>query len=161
MSKPNTKQVDDLYKNIVPIADELVKRSSKEIDAIMSKIKPNIETMTTKDIVSYMLQLQTEAFYFSSRRDHAFLKQACADVLLKEGFAYEYTTLDGTQAARQQQATINTNEQQVVKLLYDAASRLMNTKLDEAHRMINVLNSALIAKNAEAKLSRGGEGENV
>lgn len=152
-----TKEADELYQSIVPIADDLVSKSSKEIDRIMDKIKPNIESMTNRDIVTYMLQLQTETYYFSARRDHAALKQACADVLLKEGFAKEYTTIEGTQAARQQQATINTNEQQVVKLLYDAASKLMNTKLDEAHRMINVLNSALIAKNAEAKLARDVE----
>ena len=36
----------------------------------------------------------------------------------------------------------------------------MKTKLDEAHRMVNVLNSILISRNAEAKLANNTTSDN-
>jgi hypothetical protein len=148
------KDVDDLYKNLVPIAIELVAKSSKQIDTIINTIKKNIDSLTNKEINKLMLQLSIEAYFFGQKKDHAALKQACAEALYKESFAKSYTTHEGTAAQRQNQSTLDNVDKQAVKLLFDTTSNLMKTKLDETHRMINVLNSVVISRNAEAKLNR-------
>lgn len=147
------KKTDDVYKELVQIADDIVNKASKPIDDIMSKLKHGFEDMSTRQLNDFMLQLSIEAYYFGTKKDHAQLKQACADALYKESFAKSYATAQGTQLNRQNQATIDGIEKQTVKMLYECTSNLMRTKLDETHRMINVLNSAIISRNAEAKLN--------
>jgi hypothetical protein len=43
-------------------------------------------------------------------------------------------------------------DKQVVVMLQNAVANCMKSKLDEAHRMVNVLSNVLISKNAENKL---------
>ena len=147
------KIADNVYKEIVQIADDIVNKASRPIDEIMHKLKHGFEDLTTRQLNDFMLQLSIEAYYFGSKKDHAQLKQVCADALYKEGFAKSYSTAQGTQLNRQNQATMDSTDRQAVKMLYECTSNLMKTKLDETHRMINVLNSAIISRNAEAKLN--------
>lgn len=144
---------DEMYKDLVEIADNIVNSASKSIDDIMRKLQHGLDALSNKDLNDYMLQLSIEAYYFGTKKDHALLKQACADALYKEGFAKSFSSATGTQGSKQNQALMDEVDKQTVKILYDATSNLMKTKLDETHRMVNVLNSALISRNAEAKLN--------
>jgi hypothetical protein len=102
-----------------------------------------------------MLQLTVEAYYLTSIKDSSTLKQECALTLLKTGQANIFNGTAGTQNARNNQAIVDTLDKQVVNVLYNAITNRFKSKLDEIHRMINVLSNVLISKNAEAKL-RGG-----
>ena len=104
------------------------------------------------DIKNYMLQLSIETYYFSTIKDMAILKQEISNALLKEGIANTYNGTVGTQNARNNQAIVDNLDKQTVNMLYNAVSNNMKSKLDEAHRMINVLQNILISNNAEAKL---------
>lgn len=154
------KKVKEAYKDVVPIADDIVKKVAKPLDDIMDKLKHGFETFSTRQLNDFMLQLSIEAYFFGSKKDHALLQQACADALYKEGYAKSYAAAQGTQANRQNQAAMDSFDKQTVKMLYDCTANLMKTRLDEAHRMINVLNSAIISRNAEAKLNTVKEENN-
>ena len=147
------KMTDELYKYIVQMADDIVNKASKPIDDIIIKLKRGFEDLSTKQLNDFMIQLSIEAYYFGSKKDHAILKQVCADTIYKESLAKSFAISTGTQANRQNQALIDNIDKQAVKLLYDCAANNMKTKLDETHRMINTLNSAIISRNAEAKLN--------
>jgi hypothetical protein len=149
------KEVNDTYKQLIPMVDEVVSKNSKEIDAIFNKIKSNLTNLTNKELQDYMLQLTVEAYYLTNIKDSSTLKQECALTLLKSGQAEIYNGTVGTQSARSNQAIIDTLDKQVVNVLYNAITNRFKSKLDEIHRMINVLSNVLISKNAEAKL-RGG-----
>lgn len=150
----NEKQkTDDVYKEVVQIADDIVKKASEPIDKIINKLKNGFEDMSNRQLNDFMLQLSIEAYYFGIKKDHALLKQVCADALYKESFAKSFSISQGTQANRQNQAAMDTTDKQTVKMLYECTSNQMKTKLDETHRMINALNSAVISRNAEAKLN--------
>ena len=147
------KAVEEVYRDLVVIGDEIVAKVSKTIDKIVNDFKHNFETMSNSELSNIMLQLGIEAFYFGQRKDHALLKQACAEAIYKEGLAKSYNITTGTVANRQNQAQLDTNEKLLVKLLYDMTANLMKTKLDETHRLINVISSVIINRNAEAKLN--------
>lgn len=154
------KKVKEAYRDLVPVADDIVSKISKPLDDIMSKLKNGVDSFSTRQLNDFMLQLSIESYYFGSRKDHALLQQACADALYKEGLAKSYSTAQGTQLNRQNQATMDSFEKQIVKMLYDCTANMMKTKLDEAHRTINVLNSAIISRNAEAKMNTVREENN-
>lgn len=150
------KEVKDLYSQLAPIVDEVVAKNSKEIDSIIKNIKSNLTNLTNKELHEYMLQLQIEAYEFARTKDMSILQQECALTLLKEKQANIYNGTAGTQSARSNQAIIDSVDKQAVSMLYNAVSNRMKSKLDETHRMINILSNVLISKNAEAKL-RGGQ----
>ncbi len=152
------KEVNDMYKQLTPMVDTVVEKNSKEVDAIFKKIKANLNNLTNKELQDYMLQLTVEAYYLTNVKDSSTLKQECALTLLKEGQANVFNCTQGTQNARNNQAIIDNLDRQVVNVLYNAVTNRFKSKLDEIHRMINVLSNVLISKNAEAKL-RGGSKE--
>lgn len=149
------KEVNDVYKQLIPMVDDVVSKNTKEVDAIFKNIKKDLTNLTNKELQDYMLQLTVEAYYLTSIKDSSTLKQECALTLLKTGQANIFNGTAGTQNARNNQAIVDTLDKQVVNVLYNAITNRFKSKLDEIHRMINVLSNVLISKNAEAKL-RGG-----
>ena len=141
-----------LYEQIRPIVNDVVSKNAKPIDDLIDKINKNLTNLSNKDLQDYMLQLSIETYYFSKIRDMSTLKQECALALLKEGQANSFNESDGTQSYRTNQATIKNLDKQAVSMLYNAVANNLRGKLDEAHRVLNVLSNVLISKNAEAKL---------
>ena len=148
------KDVNDLFKNLSPLIIEIVDKYSKELDRIFNKLT-NAKALSNEELREYMLALSVESYLFGMSKDASLLKQECAVTLMKEGQAQVYNATDGTQAIRNNQAIIDTTDKQVVNLIYSGVANMMKTKLDEAHRMVNVLNSILISRNAEAKMING------
>ena len=155
------KEVKVLYDQLSPIVDDIVDKNSKEIDKIIKSIKSNLANLTNKEIHAYMLQLQIEAYEFARVKDMSILKQECATALLKEKQANVYSCTVGTQATKSNQAISETIDKQTVNILYNAVSNRLKTKLDETHRMINILSNVLISRNAEAKLHGGQKDDDL
>lgn len=156
------KEVSEVYNALKPIVKESVDRNTKEIDSIIDKIKRNLTTLTNKELQDYMLQLSIELYYFSERKDMSLLMQECAVTLSKGAQADIFNGTAGTQAVRNNQAVIESMDKQVVAMIQSAVANNMKSKLDEAHRIVNILSNVLISKNAENKLKGVREdGENL
>lgn len=145
-------QVTDMYNQLKPIINGIVEKNTKSLDDIIKKVRNNLTTLTNKELQETILQLSIETYYFSTIKDMSILKQECAMTLMKEKQAAVYNSTDGTQQTRNNQAVIDTLDKQTVQVLYNAVSNCMKSKLDEAHRVVNMLSSVLISRNAEAKL---------
>lgn len=159
--KEANNQLTDVYNQLKPIITSVVEKNAKPIDDLIKKIKKELTVLTNKELEQYMLQLSIETYYFATVKDSAILKQECANALLKEGQANVFNSTLGTQAVRSNQAVMDTLDKQTVNILYNAVSNNMRSKLDEAHRIVNVLSSVLISKNAEAKLKGVRDDENL
>lgn len=146
------REVNDLFKDISPMVLEITDRYSKELDSLINKIA-DAKTLTNDELRDYILRLSIESYMFGMSKEASILKQECAETLMKEKVAQEFNLSSGSVAVRNNISTINTTDKQVVNLLYGAVANMMKTKLDEAHRLINALNSILISRNAEAKLA--------
>lgn len=146
------KQVKETYDLLRPIVKETVAKNTKEIDSLISKIKTNLTTLTNKELQDYMLQLSIETYYFAERKDMSLLMQECAIAMSKGAQADIFNSTVGTQAVRSNQAIIDSMDKQTVAMIQGAIANCMKSKLDEAHRMVNVLSNVLISKNAENKL---------
>lgn len=155
-------EVSEIFKSLKPIVKETVDRNTKEIDDIIGKIKKNLTTLTNKELQDYMLQLSIELYYFSERKDMSLLMQECAIAVSKMAQADIFNGTAGTQAVRSNQAVIESMDKQVVAMIQSAVANSMKSKLDEAHRIVNILSNVLISKNAENKLKGVREdGENL
>ena len=143
-----------VYLQLQPIAKEAVEKYSKPIDTIVKEMS-KLESMTDEEIRQLMMRLSIECYFFGNYTAESSLMSDCATILQKEKNAKEYSTATGTQAEKTSIATINSMDKQAVSSLYKMVKDLMNVKLDEAHRLVNTLNSVLISRSAEKKLSLG------
>jgi len=148
-------EVQETFDNLAPIISEIADMYTKELDAIMNKIR-SAGSLTNDEIRDYMLQLSIEAYTFGMSKDSAALKQDIAKALLNSAQAEISSTTTGTQQAKANAAVLQTQDRQVVSMIYNTVSNLMKTTLDEAHRTVNTLQNILISRAAEAKLSNYG-----
>ena len=147
--------VKNIYGDLSPIVKDTVAKHSKEMDAIIYKIKSktkNGSSLTSKEIKDYMMQLSIETYDFAQSKDMSILMQECAIAVSKSTQAEIFNSTAGTQAVRGNQSIVESIDKQLVAILQSAVANCMKSKLDEAHRMINTLSGILISMNAENKL---------
>lgn len=155
------KEASEVYKNLKPLVVGVVEKHSKEIDSIVAEIRrkseDNIMSLSNMDLQKYMLALSTASFDFTIDKDLSLLMQDCAILLAKEAEADSFNTTAGTAAVRSNQSIIDAMPQKTVSIIQTAVANAMKSKLDEAHRMISVLQNILISRNAENKLRGAAE----
>ena len=147
--------VDDTYKSLTQVADDIVKKNTDKIDKIIKDIENNVEKLTNDELRNYTIKLATLAYSLGDLVEHADLKRECANALMKETNAREFSLAAGTVDTKKGQALLNTSQEQAVALLYDLIANLFKTKLVQTQRVIDSLKNTLISRNAEAKLNAG------
>lgn len=146
------KDASEMYKNLKPVIDDVVKKHSKEIDEIIAKIKKDLSLLTNTEIRNYILQLSIENYSFAESKDKSMLMRECALALLKENQAESFNSTVGTQAIRTNQSLMDTMDRQIVLMMQDSVATRLKSKLDESHRIVDSLKSVLISRNVENKL---------
>lgn len=145
--------VEITYNEIIDIANESVKELTGDLDELLENVYHGVENLTNDGIREIMLRLSLRAFSFSAIKDKAGLKASLAETLRKEAYAKQFSTLDGSVAAKDTRATLNISEQIIVEQIYNLTASLFKTKLDEVHRCVDTLKTVLMSRLSEAKLT--------
>ena len=156
MTKELSQAIDNVeitYSEIIDIANESVKELTGDLDELLENVYRGVENLTNDGIREIMLRLSLRAFSFSAIKDKAGLKASLAEILRKEAYAKQFSTLDGSVAAKDTRATLNISEQIIVEQIYNLTAALFKTKLAEAHQVIDTLKTVLMSRLSEAKLT--------
>ena len=156
MTKELSQAIDNVeitYNEIIDIANESVKELTGDLDELLENVYHGVENLTNDGIREIMLRLSLRAFSFSAIKDKAGLKASLAETLRKEAYAKQFSTLDGSVAAKDTRATLNISEQIIVEQIYNLTAALFKTKLDECHRCVDTLKTVLMSRLSEAKLT--------
>ena len=145
--------VEITYSEIIDIANESVKELTGDLDELLENVFHGIENLTNDSIREIMLRLSLRAFSFSAIKDKAGFKAILAETLRKEAYAKQFSTLDGSVAAKDTKATLNISEQIIVEHIYNLTASLFKTRLDEVHRCVDTLKTVLMSRLSEAKLT--------
>jgi len=146
------KEVDDLYKSLNQVADDIVNKHTSEISRIIKEIENNVEKMSNHEIRMYTLKLSSLAYSLGDLVEHADLKRDCANALVKETSAREFNLAAGTVDTKKNVALLNSSNEQAVSMLYNTVADLLKTRLNSVYRVVDSLKNVLISRNAEAKL---------
>lgn len=146
------KDVNDMYKNLTQIADDIIKKNTDNISKTIKAIEDNVENLTNEDLRKYTLKLASMAYALGDKVEHADFKRDCANALLKETNAKEFNLAAGPVATKQNVALLNTSQETAVNLLYNMVADSMKTKLQLTNRMLDSIKNVLISRNAEAKI---------
>ncbi len=138
------------YKDIVEMANDIVGEAVSDVDNIINTIS---ESMTNDDIRNTLLRLSMRAYSLGEFKEKATMKSELAETVRKQKYAIEFNGAEGSVAAKDNTAIISSAESVIVEVLYNLVSSLLKTKLDEAHRCVATLQTILLTRLQEAKLS--------
>lgn len=141
------------YNELIDIANDIVGRCTKNIDPVVDSLKKNIETLTNDDLRNYMLELSIRAWSFAEIKEKAGLKSEISKILKQEAYAIEFNKAEGTVAVKENTANLNISNEILCQCVSNLVADILKTKLDEIHRIVNAIQSVMVSRMSEAKLS--------
>ena len=145
--------VNEVYFQLSDAVKDTVAEIVKPIDDIVKELSKGINLFSNTELWDFQLRLGIESYKLANIKEQSSLKEACAEALYKEGLAKAYSEAAGAAETKKQASILATIEKQAVSILYASVSSLLKTKLDEAHRLVNIIQNIQISRAAEAKLS--------
>lgn len=121
--------------SVKSVVDSVVAKHAKSVNDLVKEIS-SIQSLTEEQIQDYLLRMQIESFYLADS-----VSDAC--------FRQEFTNLNGKDTSYTKFAS-KTNESmdmsRLAPIVYNTIANKLNSKLDETHRMIQVLKVLLESK---------------
>jgi hypothetical protein len=145
--------IDDTYQDLIVVAEDIFQQTTKDIDEIMMSAYNDIEKLSNDAIRDLMLRLSLKSYTFSEIKEKAAFKSVLAETIRKEEYAQNFNKTEGTVAVRENTATIDTGAEILSEEIYTLVANMLKTKLDEIHRVVNTLQTILMTRMQEAKLS--------
>ena len=145
--------VNEIYFQLSDAAKETVGEIVKPIDDIVKELSKGINLFSNTELWDFQLRLGIESYKLANIKEQSSLKEACAEALYKEGLAKAYAEATGAAETKKQASILASIEKQAVSMLYSSISGILKAKLDEAHRLVNIIQNIQISRAAEAKLN--------
>ncbi len=154
-------KVETTYSELVEIANGMLAPIIDPVNVLVTEVSSKVNSLSTENIRDYILQLQLKAFEISEVKEKSALKADLADALQKEKFAISFNSMDGSAAAKEKLALVETSSEIVVETLYNLVANLLKTKLDQLHRLVDSLKSILMSRMQEFKFMNIGSNAEV
>ena len=151
--------VEEIYTALANTAKEIASKYATNIDKIKDELKKGINLFSNNELWDFQVRLGVETFELGGICAYSSLKEECAEALYKEGVAKSYITNEGTQEAKKHKSILDTIDKQAVAILHSGVVDLLKAKLDEGHRLVNILQSIQISRASEAKQSASPRSE--
>ena len=145
--------VNEIYCHLSDAAKETIGEIVKPIDDIVKELSKGINLFSNTELWDFQLRLGIESYKLANIKEQSSLKEACAEALYKEGLAKSYAEATGAAETKKQASILASIEKQAVSMLYSSISGILKAKLDEAHRLVNIIQNIQISRAAEAKLN--------
>ena len=145
--------IDKTYNDLIEVANDIFETTTKEIDELMEGAYNDIEKMSNDAIRDLMLKLSLKSYTFSEIKEKSAFKATLGEVMRKEAYAENFNSSEGTVAVRENTATIQSGAEILAEEIYTLVANMLKTKLDEIHRVVNTLQTILMTRMQEAKLS--------
>ena len=145
--------VNEIYFQLSDAAKETIGEIVKPIDDIVKELSKGINLFSNTELWDFQLRLGIESYKLANIKEQSSLKEACAEALYKEGLAKSYAEATGAAETKKQASILASIEKQAVSILYSSISGILKAKLDEAHRLVNIIQNIQISRAAEAKLN--------
>ena len=145
--------VNEIYFQLSDATKETIGEIVKPIDDIVKELSKGINLFSNTELWDFQLRLGIESYKLANIKEQSSLKEACAEALYKEGLAKAYAEATGAAETKKQASILASIEKQAVSMLYSSISGILKAKLDEAHRLVNIIQNIQISRAAEAKLN--------
>ena len=144
--------IDMVYDDLIVIANDIYNQQLGDIDSMLARVCENPENLSNDDLRNLIMKLSLKAFSFGAVKEKSAFKAVLAETIRKEAHATAYGSAEGTAAAKENQAILNTSAEILSEEIYDLVANLFKVKLDELHRCVDAFKTVLTSRLSEAKL---------
>lgn len=145
--------IDLTYQDLIDFANDIFKATCSEIDTLIECAYNSIEEMSNDMIRDLMMKLSLKSYTFSEIKEKSAFKATLAETIRKSNYAENFNASEGTVAVRENIAIIQTGAEILSEEIHTLVANMLKTKLDELHRIVNTLQTVLMTRMQEAKLS--------
>ena len=145
--------INEVYDSLIGVANDIFNATTSELDNLINTAYLGCESMTNDSLRDLMMKLYLKSYSFSEIKEKSAFKAALGEVLRKEAYAENFNKSEGTVAVRENTAILESSEEILSEEIHNLVSGMLKTKLDEVHRVINTLQTVLMTRMQEAKLS--------
>lgn len=142
-----------VYSDLIDIANDMLKDAAGDIDALLEPVLDKVETISNDELRVVMTKLSIRAFSFCEIKEKAAFKSGIAEILRKEKYATNFGVAEGSVAAKENTATLQTSAEILAEQIYDLVADLFKVKLDSIYRVVDVIKTVLTTRVNEAKLT--------
>ena len=129
------------------IVNDIVSSYTKELDDYVDKIKAvlddNTDELTEQDLNQIMIKLCSYMYFIGSKQELLGLRADISEALHDERYNIEFIKANGTVASREGQATNAAHEEEVIKIIYDRAYKIMKNKYNAIDKWIDAIKKIL------------------
>ena len=144
--------IDMVYNDLIVITNDIYSEQLDDIDSMLAKVYTNPENLSNDDLRNLIMKLSLKAFSFGAVKEKSAFKSELAETIRKEAHATAYGSAEGTAAAKENQAILNTSAEILSEEIYDLVANLFKVKLDELHRVVDSCKTVLTSRLSEAKI---------
>ena len=144
--------IDMVYDDLIVIANDIYNQQLEDIDIMLARVYENPENLSNDDLRNLIMKLSLKAFSFGAVKEKSAFKAVLAETIRKEAHATAYGSAEGTAAAKENQAILNTSAEILSEEIYDLVANLFKVKLDSLHRVVDSCKTILTSRLSEAKL---------
>lgn len=144
--------IDMVYDDLIIIANDIYNQQLEDIDSMLARVYENPENLSNDDLRNLIMKLSLKAFSFGAVKEKSAFKAVLAETIRKEAHATAYGLAEGTAAAKENQAILNTSAEILSEEIYDLVANLFKVKLDSLHRVVDSCKTVLTSRLSEAKL---------
>ena len=147
------------YHELVEIANDTINPQFTDANELIKEISENINGLSIDQIRTFMLKLQLEAYRLSEIKEKSQLKADLSEALMKEKYAVTFNALEGAATVKDKLSQAEIADEVIAETLYDLMAALFKSKVDQLHRMVDVLKSILMSRMQETKFMNQGIAE--
>lgn len=141
------------HEEIVKLASSITGEYTKEVDEIINHVKDHVNELNNDQLRALITDLSFKAYSLGEAKEYSALKSEISKTLRDEIQATTFNTSAGTMDVRRNNSILESENEQLVKLLCDSVSGLLKVKLDETHRIVDTLKTVILTRNTEAKIN--------
>lgn len=153
--------VEMTYKEVVEIANSMVNPIFAPVNKVIESLSENVHNLPITALRDFMLDLQLKAGSLAEVKDKAAVKAEVAEIIQKQKFAEVFNGTDGSMATKDKVAQIAIAQELISETVYNLVSSLFKTKVDQAQRLVAVLNTILMSRMQEAKFMNIGSSSEI
>ena len=145
--------VDTTYNELIEFANEIFEATCSELNYTIESAYNNIETLSNDMLRDLMMKLSLKAYSFSEIKEKSAFKATLAETIRKNSYAQKFNETEGTVAVRENTAILQSSYEILAEEIHNLVSSMLKTKLDEIHRVVSTVQTVLMTRMQEAKLS--------
>lgn len=121
------------------IVNRIVSSYTDKLDEYMSKIRTVLvdegDDLTESELSKIMIVLNTYAYFLGTKAELSAIKSDVSEMVYNERFNLEMLSATGTVANRTAISASKSQEEEVIKIIYNRVYKILKNKLDSTIRM--------------------------